>query len=63
MNDNQALRAAARLGVEAVSIPAFLLACKLSGFLDRARLVRMIDRLRERDHYGFRQEVLNRLLA
>lgn len=63
MNDNHARRIAARFGVEATSIPAFLLACKLTGFLDRSALVRITDLLRERDRYSFRQDVLARLLS
>ncbi len=63
MNDNQARRTAARFGIEAISIPAFLLACKLTAFLDRPALARIIDLLRERDRYSFRQDVLDRLLS
>ncbi|MES1241407.1 MAG: hypothetical protein ABUT39_07295 [Acidobacteriota bacterium] len=62
-NDNLARQAAGRLGVEAIDIPAFLLSCKLTGFLDAEGLQKIVRDLREKDHYGFRKEILDRLLA
>ena len=62
-NDSSALRLADRLGLDAVNIPDFLLSCKTTGFLGRAELQKLIRDLQEKDHYGFRQEVLERLLA
>jgi predicted nucleic acid-binding protein len=62
-NDSLARQAAGRLGVEAVDIPAFLLSCKLTGFLDGDGIREIVRELREKDHYGFRKEILDRLLA
>jgi predicted nucleic acid-binding protein len=62
-NDNLARRAARRIGVEAVDIPGFLLSCKLSGYLDSGGIGDIVHDLREKDHYGFRQDVLDRLLS
>jgi len=63
MSDNRARREANRSGVQVVNIPAFLLACKISGFLDREKIAATVRDLEEKDRYGFRQEVLARLLA
>jgi len=62
-NDNQARRLAGSLGVQVVNIPAFLLACKRAGLLDREAMANLVADLREKDHYGFRQDVLNLLLS
>lgn len=62
-NDNQARRVAARLGVDVVNIPAFLLACKLAGLVDRQTLSVLIDDLRAKDFFGFRQSDLALLLS
>jgi predicted nucleic acid-binding protein len=62
-NDNSARRLAGRLGLNAIDIPEFLLSCKTSGFLDREELQGLIHDLQERDYYGFRREVLERLLS
>ena len=63
MNDAQANRVAARHGVPAVNLPAFLMACKLAGVLDRTQIAEMISALWEKDHYRFRQDVQDLLLA
>lgn len=62
MNDNRARRQAQLSGIQAVNIPAFLLACKLSGFLSRDRIAEVVRDLQEKDHYGFRADVLALLL-
>lgn len=62
-NDNSAQELAHRLGLDAIDIPGFLLSCKTLGFLDRKELRELIRDLQEKDHYGFRQEVLDRLLS
>jgi predicted nucleic acid-binding protein len=62
-NDNTARRLARGLGLNAIDIPEFLLSCKTSGFLDRGQLQHLIRDLQEKDHYGFRKEILDRLLA
>ena len=63
MSDNRARHEAIRNGAQVVNIPAFLLACKISGFLDREEIAAIIRDLEEKDRYSFRQEVLTRLLT
>jgi predicted nucleic acid-binding protein len=62
MNDGRARREAAQLGVQVVNIPAFLLACKISSFLDRDQIAKTVRDLQEKDWYGFSQEVLTGLM-
>lgn len=62
-NDLKARRIAHRLGVDTVDIPAFLLSCKASNFLSLARIREVVEALREKDRFGFRKEVLDRLLS
>jgi predicted nucleic acid-binding protein len=62
-NDNSARELARRLGVKAIDIPGFLLSCKTAGFLNREEIRELIRDLAEKDRYGFRREVLDRLLA
>lgn len=62
ISDNRARREAVRHGIHTVDIPAFLLACKVSGFLDRDQVTRTIRALQEKDWYGFRQDVLASLI-
>lgn len=62
-NDNSARGLARRLGLNTIDIPEFLLSCKTSGFLDRTELQELIRDLQEKDRYGFRKEVLDRLLS
>lgn len=63
VNDNQARRVAARVGVNVVNIPAFLLACKQSQVLDRTELTAIIADLQTKDFYTFRQDVLALLMS
>ena len=63
MNDNQARARAIRLGLDPVSIPAFLLACKQDGVLGREEVAAVVQDLQEKDRYGFRKEVLDLLLS
>jgi predicted nucleic acid-binding protein len=62
-NDNKARFQASNLGLQVINVPAFLLACKLSGLADRSRLKELVRSLQEKDHYGFRADVLDLLLA
>jgi predicted nucleic acid-binding protein len=62
-NDNQARRVAARLGVNVVNLPAFLLACKQAGLVDRQTLSRLIADLRAKDFFEFRQADLDLLMG
>ena len=61
-NDNQARRVAAKLGVDVVNIPAFLLACKQARLVDRQTLAALIADLRAKDFLGFRQADLDLLI-
>lgn len=63
MNDNRAMKVATRLGVRVVNLPGFLLACKLSGFLDQAEIIGLIESLEREDHYGFRRDVRDLLIS
>jgi predicted nucleic acid-binding protein len=62
-NDNQARIVASRRGLSAIDIPSFLLSCKSAGFLDGQSLDHLISSLRDKDHYSFRREILERLRA
>jgi predicted nucleic acid-binding protein len=62
-NDSLARRAARRIGVNAVNIPAFLLSCKDLGFLDRSGIGDIVHDLREMDRYSFRKDILDLLLS
>jgi predicted nucleic acid-binding protein len=62
-NDNRARSQAISYGVQAVNIPAFLLACKMIELLDAQEMARVIADLQEKDHYGFRHDVLQLLLS
>jgi predicted nucleic acid-binding protein len=62
MSDNKARQVARMLGVAVVNIPAFLLACKVAGLVDREVMVRLVQALRDKDYYDFRQDIRERLL-
>lgn len=57
-NDRQVQRLATGRGVIVINIPAFLLACKLTGVLDRVALAEITAALQAKDHYGFPRDVL-----
>ena len=61
-NDRQVQRLATGRGVTVINIPAFLLACKLAGLLDRVALAEITAALQAKDHYGFRRDILKLLL-
>lgn len=63
MNDNRARMVAARLGVKALNIPAFLLEAKLSASLSREQIAALITALEERDRYGFKKDIRGDLLT
>jgi predicted nucleic acid-binding protein len=63
MSDNQAKFWATRLGLDVVSIPTFLQACKKTGFLEREEMAVIVRALQEKDRYGFRRGVLDLLLS
>ena len=63
MNDNEARRVAARLGVKVLNIPTFLMACKVSGLASRTEILDLVTALEKRDRYGFRKDVRELLLS
>ncbi|MCP4659434.1 MAG: hypothetical protein GY856_28840 [bacterium] len=62
MNDKKASQCAEQFDVRTVNVPAFLLACKHSGFTETKTIQELVTSLQERDHYGFRKETLDFLL-
>lgn len=62
MSDRRALHCARRQRIHAVNIPAFLLAYRRSGQATVETIQELVDALREKDHYGFSQTVLDQLL-
>jgi predicted nucleic acid-binding protein len=62
-SDNRARRFAQGLGIEVANIPAFVLACKLAGVLDRDEVRQIVDELGRLDYYRFREDVLVKLLG
>jgi len=62
-NDRQVRRLATGCGVTVINLPAFLLACKLAGMLDHAAMADITAALQAKDHYGFRQDLLELLLG
>lgn len=62
MSDNQARRVARAQGIRVLNIPAFLLACKMSGLIEREEMAQTIRDLKEKDYYKFKQEVREALL-
>ena len=62
MSDNQARRVAQAQGIRVLNIPAFLLACKMSGLIEREEMAQTIRDLKEKDYYKFKQEVREALL-
>jgi len=62
MNDNKARRFAHSLGIAAVNIPAFLLACKMAGLVSPVQMRQIILDLKTEDFYEFKSEVRDLLL-
>ena len=62
-NDNQARFFAVGIGLQTVNVPAFLLACKLSGLLSRDETAELVIALEAKDRYRFRADVRVLLLS
>jgi predicted nucleic acid-binding protein len=62
MSDNQARHFARSVGVTVVNIPAFLLACKMSGLVEPDQMIQIIQDLNEKDYYRFKSSVRDLLL-
>jgi predicted nucleic acid-binding protein len=63
MSDRRAGHHARNLGVNVVNIPAFLLAYRNSGEASVEMIQELIEKLQEKDHYGFSEAVLVQLLT
>jgi predicted nucleic acid-binding protein len=62
MNDNKARQFARSLGITVVNIPAFLLACKMTGLVGSKEIIQIIEDLRIKDFYEFKSEIRDLLL-
>jgi predicted nucleic acid-binding protein len=62
IDDRKAAQFAKDKGVRVVSIPAFLLYCKVNSILSVGDLKRIIGDLKDRDYYEFSDDVKNKLL-
>lgn len=63
MSDNIARSFAQSLGIIVVNVPAFLLACKISGLIDIEEMAQIVDDLKSKDYYEFKNKVRQLLLA
>ena len=63
MSDNQARAFAQSLGLTVINLPAFLLACKIAGLLDRVAMAQVIQDLKDQDYYEFKADVRAALLS
>ncbi|NTU62171.1 MAG: hypothetical protein HGB05_01920 [Chloroflexi bacterium] len=63
MSDNKARAFTQSLGVTVVNLPAFLLACKIAGLLDRAAMAQIIQDLKDQDFYEFKADIRATLLS
>lgn len=62
MSDNKARRFARSLEITIVNIPAFLLACKMTGLVNLEQMAQVIQDLKDKDFYKFKSEVRDVLL-
>ena len=62
ISDNKARKIANKNNIAVLNIPAFLLACKETGILDRGNIATIIRELKEKDYYEFSEEEKQRLI-
>lgn len=62
ISDKKALRVAKNHGVAVINIPAFLLACKTTAFLNSEEISHIIKDLKNEDYYEFSDDEKKRLL-
>jgi len=62
ISDNKARKIANKNKMAVLNIPAFLLACKGKGILDRGNIATIIRDLKEKDYYEFSEEEKQRLV-
>ena len=63
MDDKCARKIAKEEGLKVLSIPSFLADCKRKNILSNEKLKQIIKNLKEKDYYGFSEEVESLLLA
>ena len=62
INDRKARLVAMSTGISVLNISGFLLACKMSDFINSDEMSRIIDELKEKDYFEFSKydlEILN----
>jgi len=62
ISDNKARKIASKNKIAVLNIPAFLLACKEIGILDKGNIATIICDLKEKDYYEFSKEEKQRLI-
>lgn len=62
ISDNRAREMTSKNKIAVLNIPAFLLACKETGILDRGNIATIIRELKEKDYYEFSEEEKQRLI-
>jgi predicted nucleic acid-binding protein len=63
MSDNKARAFAQSLGLTVLNLPAFLLACKYAGLLNRTEMGQIVQDLKDKDFYEFKADVRAALLS
>jgi len=62
ISDKKALSIAKKYEIGVLNIPSFLLACKITEFLDKENIQNIINDLKEKDYYEFTTDEKKRLL-
>jgi predicted nucleic acid-binding protein len=62
MNDNKARQFARSLGINVVNIPAFLMACMMSGLIKPEQMLQIVHDLKNEDFYEFKANIRSLLL-
>ena len=63
INDKKARTIARRNSIKVLNIPAFLIACKNTGFLDKKEISDIINDLKEKDYYEFNKDERKEILT
>ena len=62
MDDRRAARLAESKGVIVMSVPIFLLHCRINNILSRDEMKQIIKTMEEKDHYQLNSEIENKLV-
>ena len=62
ISDQSAMKHAGQRGITVLDVPAFLLYCKKKNILSKKDLLEVMRELKEKDYYGFSEEVKQWLL-